>query len=124
MISSVTAAPTLPAGINQPKAFPGTRNSIRTTPKAAPELIPRTSGLAIGLPVRRWIIQPATASMTPAINAERMRGQRHSMSSLSRSPDAQCQPTASRPKASAANEITISTASPARLNPSTDWRSA
>ncbi|MNH44745.1 hypothetical protein D3C79_1069990 [compost metagenome] len=53
MISSVTAAPILPAGISQPKAFPGTKNSISTTPNAAPELIPSTSGLAIGLPVRR-----------------------------------------------------------------------
>ncbi|MNV50135.1 hypothetical protein D3C71_1421250 [compost metagenome] len=53
MIISVAAAPILPAGISQPKASPGTKNSIITTPNAAPELMPNTSGLAIGLPVRR-----------------------------------------------------------------------
>ncbi|CSS53805.1 Uncharacterised protein [Shigella sonnei] len=53
MINSVTAAPILPAGNSQPKALPGTRNSINTTPNAAPELIPSTSGLAIGFPVSR-----------------------------------------------------------------------
>ena len=51
--SKVAAAPRLPAGSSQPKASPGTKNSISTTPKAAPELMPSTSGLAIGLPVRR-----------------------------------------------------------------------
>ena len=116
----MTAAPILPAGISQPNAFPGTRNNINTTPNAAPELIPNTSGLAIGLPVRRWIIQPATASMTPAISAEKIRGQRHCMSSCSKSPVAQCQPVASRPSESAANEAITSTASPARLNHTTD----
>lgn len=51
MISSVAAAPRLPAGSSHTKASPGTINSIITTPKAAPELMPNTSGLAIGLPV-------------------------------------------------------------------------
>ncbi len=51
--SSVAAAPRLPAGSSQTKALPGTKNSINTTPNAAPELMPSTSGLAIGLPVRR-----------------------------------------------------------------------
>ncbi|MOA33774.1 hypothetical protein D3C78_1550970 [compost metagenome] len=53
IMKSVAAAPRLPAGISQPKASPGTKNSINTTPNAAPELIPSTSGLAIGLPVKR-----------------------------------------------------------------------
>ncbi len=65
------------AGRQQPaKGVASTKNSISTTPKAAPELMPSTSGLAIGLPVRRWIIQPATASMTPANSADSTRGQR------------------------------------------------
>ena len=86
MISKVPAAPRLPAGSSQPKASPGTKNSISTTPKAAPELMPSTSGLAIGLPVRRWIIQPATASITPANSADSTRGQRQGSSCSSRSP--------------------------------------
>ncbi|CNH24151.1 Uncharacterised protein [Yersinia massiliensis] len=49
--SKVSAAPTLPAGSNHASALPGTMNIIMTTPKDAPELIPNTSGLAIGLPV-------------------------------------------------------------------------
>ncbi|CQR22549.1 Uncharacterised protein [Yersinia enterocolitica] len=49
--NKVAAAPKLPAGSNHASAFPGTINIMITTPKDAPELIPSTSGLAIGLPV-------------------------------------------------------------------------
>ena len=124
MISSVAAAPRLPAGSSQPKAFPGTKNSITTTPNAAPELMPSTSGLAIGLPVKRWIMQPATASITPANSAARMRGQRQGISSSSSVPLAQCQPCASRPKASAATMASSRIASPPSTNHSTCCRSA
>ena len=45
-------------------------------PSAAPALMPSTSGLAIGLPVRRCIITPAMASIAPAASAAAMRGSR------------------------------------------------
>ncbi|MNV99128.1 hypothetical protein D3C71_1944510 [compost metagenome] len=67
---------------------------MTTTPKAAPELIPSTSGLAIGLPVSFWIKVPATASIMPAASADSTRGQRHGINDSSSAPWLQCQPVA------------------------------
>ncbi|SVZ26937.1 Uncharacterised protein [Klebsiella pneumoniae] len=67
------------------------------------------------------MMQPATASITPANSAESTRGQRQGISCASRSPLAHCQPWASRPKVSAAVIANSSSAKPPSANHGT-WR--
>ncbi len=110
--SSVSAAPRLPAGSSQTNALPGTSNSSTNTPSAAPEVIPKTSGLAIGFPVSFWIMVPATASIMPAANAAITRGQRHGIISSICMPCAQYQPSLPRPNSSAMSSASASKTMP------------
>ena len=69
------------------------------------------------------MIQPATASITPANSAENTRGQRQGINCASRSPLAHCHPCASRPKVSAAVTANNISASPPSANHCTLRRS-
>ena len=74
-------------------------NSDSAKAKAAPALTPRTSGLAISLPVSRCRMKPATATIAPAAAAAMRRGARQGRISAQASGGRICQaPLASRPR--------------------------
>ena len=60
--------------------------------------MPRTSGLAIALPVIRCINNPATASMAPAAAAAMTRGRRQAVRASNWSPKEKAQPSGPGPK--------------------------
>ncbi len=106
----VSKAPRLAAGSISACGCGTSRNST-STPSAAPELAPNTSGLAMGLPVRRCTNRPAMASMAPAASAPNTRGNRQCSSPSS----AHCHPYSPLAKNTAGISSMISNPATSRI---------
>ncbi len=95
--SSARKAPSEAASVCSTRPTSASRKSATVSPPAAPALTPITSGLAIGLAVSRWSMQPATASSTPPESADTARGSRSAHGEAGSPGRARLHPSSPRP---------------------------